>query len=97
VKHAGPETLAALSALLNKVREDASLVERTPGCFYRKSKACLHFHEDVTGIFADIKLGAAGFTRVRVSTPQEQAELLRLIGAQAASSSTSAPRRRTEA
>jgi hypothetical protein len=65
--------------MLRKVRAHGSLVERTPGSFYRKSKAYLHFHEDPSGIYADVKLDLAAFTRVRASTPQERAHLLFLI------------------
>ncbi len=79
MKHAGPDTLAELDSLLRKIRAHPALVERTPGCFYRKSKAYLHFHEDPSGIYADIKLGVTGFTRVKVTTPTEQAHLLSLI------------------
>ena len=79
MKHAGPQTLAALEPLLARVRAHAALVERTPGSFYRKAKAYLHFHEDPSGSFADIKLDGAAFTRVRVTTPEEQAHLLSLI------------------
>ncbi len=79
MKHAGSNTLAALDSLLRKVREQALLVERTPGSFYWKSKAYLHFHEDPAGIYADVKLNVTGFTRVRATTPQEQANLLLLI------------------
>ena len=79
MKHAGPDTLAELDSLLREIRAHPALVERTPGCFYRKSKAYLHFHEDPSGIYADIKLGASGFTRVKVTTAPEQARLLSLI------------------
>jgi hypothetical protein len=79
VKHAGPRTLAELEPLLRAVRAHASLVERTPGSFYRKSSAYLHFHEDPSGTYADIKLEATGFARVRATTPHEQAHLLSLI------------------
>jgi hypothetical protein len=79
MKHAGPDTLAELDSLLRKIRAHPALAERTPGCFYRKSKAYLHFHEDPSGIYADIKLGDAGFTRVKVTTATEQARLLSLI------------------
>jgi len=79
MKHAGPTTLAALDSLLRHVREHPSLIERTPGSFYRKSNAYLHFHEDPSGIYADVKLNGTGFTRVRATTPQEQAHLLSLI------------------
>jgi len=79
MKHAGSNSLALLEPLLRKVRQHSTLVERTPGSFYRKSKAYLHFHEDVSGTFADVKLNGVEFTRVRASTPKEQAQLLALI------------------
>jgi hypothetical protein len=79
MKHARHDTLAALEPFLRTVREHASLVERTPGSFYRKSNAYLHFHEDPSGIYADVKLNFVDFTRVRATTPQEQAHLLSLI------------------
>ena len=79
MKHAGANTLAALEPLLLRVREHAALAERTPGSFYRKSKAYLHFHEDPSGIYADVKLSGTEFTRVRVATAQDQEHLLSLI------------------
>lgn len=79
MKHAGVQTLTALEPLLSKVRRHPGLVERTPGSFYRRSKAFLHFHEDVQGIFADIKLNGDEFTRLRVTTSEEQARLLSLM------------------
>ena len=80
MKHASQITLAALEFLLHKLRGHPSLVERTPGSFYRKSHAYLHFHEDPPGTFADVKLNLKEFTRLRATTPQEQAHLLSLIG-----------------
>jgi hypothetical protein len=79
VKHAGPQTLASIEPLLRQLRKYSSLVERTPGSFYRKSKAYLHFHEDASGTYADVKLNGAEFTRLRVTTSQEQARLLSLV------------------
>lgn len=79
MRHASPDTLAAIEPLLRKVRENASLIERTPGSFYRKSKAYLHFHEDPTGIYADVRLDGTEFIRVRATTAQEQAHLVSLI------------------
>lgn len=79
MKHAGPQTLATLEPLLAEIRRQPGLVERTPGAFYRRSKAYLHFHEDVRGIFADIKLDGVSFTRLRVITADEQRHLLALI------------------
>jgi len=79
MKHAGANTLAALEPLLLRLREHAALAERTPGSFYRKSKAYLHFHEDPSGIYADVKLSGTEFARVRVTTAPEQEHLLSLI------------------
>lgn len=79
MKHAGRETLAALEPMLRQLRADSALVERTPGSFYRKSKAYLHFHEDTSGAYADVKLNGEDFTRIRVTTSEEQARLLSLI------------------
>src|SRR5258708_32090566 len=79
VKHAGRQALAALAPMLRKVREHVSLIERAPGTFYRKSRAFLHFHEDPSGIYADVKLDGAIFTKLRAKTPQEQGHLLMLI------------------
>lgn len=79
MKHAGPQTLTLLEPLLSEIRRRPGLVERTPGSFYRRSKAFLHFHEDVQGIFADIKLDGTEFTRLRVTTAEEQSQLLSFI------------------
>jgi hypothetical protein len=76
MKHAGPDTLAALAPLLDRLRALPGLTERTPGCFYRGSKAFLHFHEDPSGMHADVKLGESGFTRVRAETAPEQDALV---------------------
>jgi hypothetical protein len=46
VKHAGAETIQRLAGLLTELRQRPLLKEKTPGAFYVKSKAFLHFHED---------------------------------------------------
>ena len=79
MKHAGSNTLATLESLLRKIRAHAALTERTPGSFYRKSKPYLHFHEDPSGTYADVKLNLVEFTRLRATTSKEQAHLLSLI------------------
>jgi len=79
VKHADRETLAALEPMLRQLRKNSMLVERTPGSFYRKSKAYLHFHEDASGTYVDVKLNGEDFTRMRVTTSQEQARFLSMI------------------
>lgn len=76
MKHASAATLAALDALLREIRALTGLVEKSPGCFYRKGRAYLHFPEDAAGLFADAKLDGVAFARMRVSTAQEQADFL---------------------
>ena len=79
MKHAGPATLTLLEPLLVQLRSCGGLVERTPGSFYKKSKAYLHFHEDPAGLFADVKLDASTFTRLEVTTQAQQKMLLALV------------------
>jgi hypothetical protein len=79
VKHAGAETIKALAGLLTELRQRPLLKEKTPGTFYVKSKAFLHFHEDPAGIFADVKLDLQDYSRYRVSTVAEQTALLKKI------------------
>ena len=79
MKHAGTATLATLEPLLAELRRRATLVERSPGAFYVKGKAFLHFHEDPAGTFADVKLDLEEFTRLRATTRREQVALLGAI------------------
>ena len=79
MKHAGPATLTLLEPLLVQLRSFGGLVERTPGSFYKKSKAYLHFHDDPAGLFADVKLDASTFTRLEVTTQAQQKMLLALV------------------
>lgn len=51
------------------------LRERRPGIFELKSRAFLHFHDDPSGIFADVRL-AEEFVRLPVTTRSQQADLL---------------------
>jgi hypothetical protein len=75
MKHAGPRTLAEISALLEELRSRAPLGEKRPGAFYLKSRAFLHFHDDPTGIFADVRL-ADEFVRLPVTSRPEQSDML---------------------
>lgn len=79
MKHAGPAALDALEPLLARVRALPGLKEKTRGAFYLKSRAFLHFHEDSAGLFADVRLTGDDFTRLRVSEPAEQEELMRRL------------------
>jgi hypothetical protein len=81
MKHASPAALARLEVLLAALRNTGTLRERTPGSFYRGGTAYLHFHEDPSGLFADVKLAGAGFTRVAVTSVAQQRELLATVKA----------------
>jgi N-acetylglutamate synthase-like GNAT family acetyltransferase len=73
VRHARAEDLVVIEPLLAEIRGHDDLIERSPGTFYKKSQAFLHFHEDPAGLFADVRLAPGdAFTRMRVSTKAEQ-------------------------
>jgi hypothetical protein len=84
VKHAGPAALDRLEPLLAELRGIDGLTERSRGIFYRRSDAFLHFHEDPTGLYADLKVGTT-FERQRATDPAEQAALLARVRATLAS------------
>lgn len=80
VKHASESTLEGLSAFLDRLRSIDGLVEKRPGVFYRRSKAFLHFHEDPSEIFVDIRVKIDDpFTRRPVTTRSQQSELVSTI------------------
>jgi hypothetical protein len=78
MKHAGPDAVATLEPLLVRIRPLDGLRERTPGTFYRRANAFLHFHEDPAGLFADVKIDG-DFQRFRVTDPSEQDALVTLV------------------
>jgi hypothetical protein len=78
MKHAGPSTLARISPLLEELRARAVLREQRPGVFSLKSHAFLHFHDDPSGIFADVRL-ADEFVRLPVTSSSQQSDLLERI------------------
>jgi hypothetical protein len=75
MKHAGPATFARIVPLLQELRARSVLREMRPGVFYLKSRSFLHFHDDPSGIFADVRL-ADDFLRLPVTTASQQADLL---------------------
>ena len=79
MRHAGKAALGSLEPVLAVLREQGALVERTPGSFYFRSKAFIHFHEDPLGLFADLKEDFVSFSRYRVSTRTEQRALIARI------------------
>jgi hypothetical protein len=81
MKHASEETLMGLTSLLTRIRSIDGLVEKSPGVFYRKSKAFLHFHEDPEGPFVDVRIHVdEPFTRLPVTTSRQQSALVSIIG-----------------
>jgi hypothetical protein len=78
VRHVTPVGLDELEPFLDRLRGLPALVERKRGVFYRRSKAFLHFHEDPSGLHADVRLSES-FERYRVQTTAEQAALLERI------------------
>ena len=78
MRHAGPGTLARIAPLLEELRARPALREMRPGVFYLKSRAFLHFHDDPSGIFADVRL-AGEFVRLPVTSRSEQSDLLERI------------------
>jgi hypothetical protein len=76
MKHAGGAALDQLEPLLSELRSLPGLKERSRGVFYRKGRAFLHFHEDPTGLFADIRAAAGDdFDRFDVTGEAGQAAL----------------------
>jgi hypothetical protein len=78
MRHAGPYALDQLSELLKQTRQRSGLKEKTPGVFYRKSRAFLHFHEDAEELFADLREGQE-FRRYPVNSKRQQRLLLAAI------------------
>ena len=76
MKHASKETIEQLDEMLKGIRAIPGLTEKSPGTFYRKSSAFLHFHEDPAGIFADLKVGGE-WERLRVNTAREKSTFLK--------------------
>lgn len=79
MKHAGPAALDQLEPLLNDLRALEALKEKARGVFYRRSRAFLHFHEDPSGLHADLRVAGDDFDRYRVQTEDERAALLALV------------------
>ena len=78
MKHAGPAALAALGGLLAEIRREEGVVERRPGIFYRKGRALLHFHEDPSGLHADLRRTDT-FERFRVESAAERRAFLAML------------------
>ena len=77
MKHATPAAIKTLAPLMAEIRRAAlpGVTEKKPGTFYRKGQGLLHFHEDPTGFFADLKIDGA-WQRFPVNHPRETATFL---------------------
>ena len=74
MKHATAEDLIQIAGLLNKIRQEKRIKERTSGIFYWRGKAFLHFHNDPRGLFADLR-GPDDWERFAVNDRRGQALL----------------------
>jgi hypothetical protein len=55
MKHASAKSLEGVESLLKEIRASAALNEKKRGIFYLGAKAFLHFHENPSGMYADLK------------------------------------------
>jgi N-acetylglutamate synthase-like GNAT family acetyltransferase len=81
MRHATSADLERIDQLLESLRSLGGLVEKSPGVFYRRTRAFVHFHADPAGLFADARLHTDedDFVRLRVTTKAEQARFLRKV------------------
>lgn len=82
MRHANATDLERIGWLLEQLRAEGGLKERTPGTFQRRSRAFLHFHEHEGSVLADVRLATAPgseFERFPVDTKRQQRELLKRI------------------
>ncbi len=80
MKHASEAGLDELDDLLGELRHVDGLKEKSRGVFYRGSRAFLHFHEDPSGMYADVRFDV-DFERMRVTTKTERKRLLSRVRA----------------
>jgi hypothetical protein len=90
MRHARADALDALEEVLSEIKKLPGVVEKSRGVFYRRSRAFLHFHEDPTGLHADVRM-RRDFERHRVESDDERRAFVSLV-ANAISDPRSAPR-----
>ena len=78
MRHVSAAGLDELDDVLSELRGVDGLKEKSRGVFYRGSRAFLHFHEDPSGLYADVRLDA-DFERMRVTTKAERKRLLSVV------------------
>lgn len=65
--------------LLAKLRDIDGLRERKRGIFYRGATAFLHFHEDPSGLYADLKVNGE-WRRMPAETASHRSKILKAAG-----------------
>ena len=75
MRHATPDDLDHVEALLVELRKLPQLHERKRGYFSQGPRAFAHFHEDAGDLYVDVRLDAK-FQRMRVTSRSEQAAFL---------------------
>jgi hypothetical protein len=81
MRHISADRLAGIEPLLDRLRSLEGITEKSPGTFYRRSRAFLHFHEHGADVYADVRLDGQEFERVRATTAAEQRTLVSRVRA----------------
>jgi hypothetical protein len=79
MRHARDDDLDRIESLLDQLRAVDGLTEKSRGVFYRKSRACLHFHADGDDTYADARFEGDDFERTRTTTAAEQRALVAAV------------------
>jgi hypothetical protein len=79
MRHARDEDLDRIEPMLAELRALDGLTEKRRGVFYRRSRACLHFHADGDDTYADVRLATDEFERTRATTKAEQRALIAMV------------------
>ncbi len=76
MKHASQKTIQLIEPMLKDIRSIPGLVEKKSGIYYYKSRAFLHFHEEDSNTFADVRLVEPEFQRLPCTTENQQKQLI---------------------
>ena len=79
MRHARDADLDRIEPLLAELRGVDGLTEKSRGVFYRRSRACLHFHADGDDTYADVRFDTDDFERTRATTKSEQRALVAAV------------------
>ena len=79
MRHARDTDLDRIEPLLAQLRSIDGLTEKSRGVFYRRSRACLHFHADGDDLYVDLRLDTDDFERTRATTKAEQRALVAAV------------------